>query len=108
MQHGLEAARCKTTRFAGITWNKPEVYKQLGGPPNKWDHKTTFHNIIQHLSSKGRDGGDWDPNSVRAKLLSITFSDVAQSEQDCKFCCHRRPALHKLCITAAALKLFVS
>jgi hypothetical protein len=57
--------------FAGIVWNEEEVYKQLGGPPNSWSKQTTYRNIIYKYPVAAVDGGNWDPNSVRALLSSL-------------------------------------
>ena len=37
---------------------------RLAGPPNKWDHQTTFHNILEKLSTSQVQGSTWDPNSI--------------------------------------------
>lgn len=49
---------------AGIVWNEPEVYRQLGGPPNNWPPEVTFRNIIAKLPLSEVRGGNWDRNSV--------------------------------------------
>ena len=35
--HALGAVHEHESPYASIPWNKPEVYKDLGGPPNNWD-----------------------------------------------------------------------
>jgi hypothetical protein len=50
--------------FAGIEWNEPAVYESLAKPPNKWDHETTYHNILQKLSKQQVQGSTWDPDSI--------------------------------------------
>jgi hypothetical protein len=50
--------------FAGIVWNEPAVYASLAKPPNKWDHETTYQNIIQKLSKQQVQGSTWDPDSI--------------------------------------------
>ena len=37
--------------YAGITWNEDAVYEDLGGPPNNWDRASTYHNILEKLST---------------------------------------------------------
>lgn len=50
--------------YAGIEWNENAVYKDLGGPPNNWDRNTTYHNILEKLSTQQVQGSTWDPNSI--------------------------------------------
>jgi hypothetical protein len=50
--------------FSGIVWNEPAVYDYFGGPPNSWNHETTFHNILEKLSTSDVTGTKWDPNSI--------------------------------------------
>ena len=50
--------------YAGIEWNEDAVYKDLGGPPNNWDRNTTYHNILEKLSTQQVQGSTWDPNSI--------------------------------------------
>jgi hypothetical protein len=50
--------------FAGIKWHEQAVYDSLAKPPNNWDHDTTFHNILEKLTSSQVQGSAWDPNSI--------------------------------------------
>ena len=50
--------------FAGIKWHEQAVYDALARPPNSWDHDTTFHNILEKLSSTQVQGSTWDPDSI--------------------------------------------
>ena len=50
--------------FAGIKWHEQAVYDSLGKPPNSWDHATTFHNILEKLSTTQVQGSKWDPDSI--------------------------------------------
>ncbi|HEX3454009.1 MAG TPA: hypothetical protein VHS03_05250 [Gaiellaceae bacterium] len=50
--------------FAGIKWHEQAVYDSLGKPPNSWDHQTTFHNILEKLSTAQVQGSTWDPDSI--------------------------------------------
>jgi hypothetical protein len=50
--------------FAGIKWHEQAVYDSLGGPPNNWDHATTFHNILEKLTPQQVQGSAWDPDSI--------------------------------------------
>ncbi len=50
--------------FAGIKWHEQAVYDALAKPPNKWDHATTFHNILEKLTPQQVQGSTWDPDSI--------------------------------------------
>ncbi|MEP7142301.1 MAG: M12 family metallopeptidase [Ferruginibacter sp.] len=50
--------------FAGIVWNEDAVYASLGAPPNSWNRKSTFENIIKKLDKKEVNGSHWDPDSI--------------------------------------------
>ncbi len=50
--------------FAGIKWHEQAVYDALAKPPNSWDHATTFHNILEKLSTQQVQGSKWDPDSI--------------------------------------------
>lgn len=50
--------------YAGIKWHEDAVYKSLGGPPNGWDRATTYHNILEKLSTQQVQGSQWDPDSI--------------------------------------------
>jgi hypothetical protein len=50
--------------FAGIKWHEQAVYAALAKPPNKWDQQTTYHNILEKLTSQQVQGSAWDPDSI--------------------------------------------
>jgi hypothetical protein len=50
--------------FAGIKWHEQAVYDALAQPPNEWDHDTTYHNILEKLTSQQVQGSTWDPDSI--------------------------------------------
>jgi hypothetical protein len=50
--------------YAGIKWHEQAVYDALAKPPNKWNRATTYHNILEKLSSQQVQGSSWDPDSI--------------------------------------------
>jgi hypothetical protein len=50
--------------YAGIKWHEQAVYDALAKPPNKWDHNTTYRNILQKLSPQQVQGSTWDPDLI--------------------------------------------
>lgn len=47
-----------------IQWNKPQVYHDLGGPPNNWDRGTIDHNMFNRYSVTQTNGTTFDPKSI--------------------------------------------
>lgn len=47
-----------------IKWNKPQVYHDLGGPPNNWDRATIDSNMFAVYSKTQVNGTSYDPKSV--------------------------------------------
>jgi hypothetical protein len=62
--------------FAGIKWHEQAVYDSLGAPPNSWDHDTTFHNILEKLSTQQVQGSTWDPDSIMEYEFEPGLIDV--------------------------------
>jgi hypothetical protein len=50
--------------YAGIKWHEEAVYQSLAQPPNRWSRQTTYHNILQKLSTAQVQGSNWDPDSI--------------------------------------------
>jgi hypothetical protein len=49
---------------AEIKWNKELVYRQLGGPPNRWDRETVDHNVFNRLSKAELNFSVYDRDSI--------------------------------------------
>lgn len=49
---------------SGIEWDDEAVYADLAKPPNEWDRKKTFWNIIRKLEASEVEGTIWDPDSI--------------------------------------------
>ena len=50
--------------YAGIKWHEEAVYASLAQPPNSWSRGTTYHNILEKLSTQQVQGSTWDPDSI--------------------------------------------
>lgn len=50
--------------YAGIEWDKNEVYAEFMGPPNNWTKEEIDHNILNQLSEQEYMGSEWDPDSI--------------------------------------------
>lgn len=47
-----------------IPWNKPNVYRDLSGPPNNWDKATIDHNMFDAYSKDETNFTTVDPTSI--------------------------------------------
>ena len=45
--HALGCIHEHSSPSGGIKWNKPVVYRALGGPPNNWDQAKVDHNVFR-------------------------------------------------------------
>ena len=48
----------------GITWNEPEVIRDLSGPPNNWTVDQIRHNVLNKYSNDQVRGTEFDSNSI--------------------------------------------
>ena len=48
----------------GINWDKEQVYKDLGGPPNNWDRQTIDNNMFARYSKNITNYTNVDPDSI--------------------------------------------
>lgn len=49
---------------SSIPWNKPNVYRDLGGPPNNWDKATIDHNMFEAYAKDETNFTAVDPTSI--------------------------------------------
>jgi hypothetical protein len=77
----------------GIKWNKPNVYRDLGGPPNNWDKATVDNNMFATYDRNQVNATKVDAKSIMLYQIPRTwtldgFSSTANevlSTQDKKF-----------------------
>jgi hypothetical protein len=62
--HALGAVHEHESPRANIPWNKKQVYKDLGGPPNMWDRHKVDNNMFTKYSSADVQGTEFDPYSI--------------------------------------------
>jgi len=56
-----------------IPWNKPNVYRDLGGPPNNWDTATIDHNMFEAYSKEDLEYTVVDPTSIMMYPIPETW-----------------------------------
>lgn len=67
--------------LGGIKWNKPNVYRDLGGPPNNWDKATVDHNMFETYAAAQINGTELDKKSIMLYAIPKTWTlDGFQSE----------------------------
>jgi hypothetical protein len=65
----------------GIQWNKPNVYRDLGGPPNNWDKETIDHNMFATYDVQQINGTALDKKSIMLYAIPKAWTvDGFQSE----------------------------
>ncbi|MCJ1396127.1 hypothetical protein MMC18_009016 [Xylographa bjoerkii] len=62
--HALGAIHEHTSPFASIPWNKEQVYKDLGGPPNGWSKGTVDTNMFTVFAALENPATAFDPASI--------------------------------------------
>ena len=98
--HALGAIHEHQSPFGNpIKWNKPQVYHDLGGPPNNWDVATIDHNMFQRYSQTVTNGTEFDPKSIMLYSFPASWTidgfhvkpNVVLSELDIKWLRERYP-----------------
>jgi len=56
-----------------IPWNKPNVYRDLSGPPNNWDRATIDHNMFEAYSRNETNFTSVDPKSIMMYPIPATW-----------------------------------
>jgi len=59
-------------------WHEQAVYDSLAKPPNSWDRATTYHNILQKLSTQQVQGSKWDPDSIMEYEFEPGLIDIPE------------------------------
>jgi hypothetical protein len=62
--HAIGLAHEHQNPRGGIQWNKPNVLRDLAGPPNFWDAATVQHNVFDTYAVSSIKGTVFDPFSI--------------------------------------------
>jgi serralysin len=62
--HALGAVHEHERPYVQIPWNKEQVYKDLGGPPNYWDRNTVDQNMFTLYTLQDTQATAFDPDSI--------------------------------------------
>jgi hypothetical protein len=57
-----------------IKWNKDQVYRDLGGPPNNWDKATIDHNMFAKYAKEQTNFTAFDPQSIMLYAFPKTWT----------------------------------
>jgi hypothetical protein len=77
----------------GIKWNKDQVYRDLGGPPNNWNKATIDHNMFAKYDKTQTNYSNFDSKSIMLYAFPRTWttdgmtfpSNQALSDTDKKY-----------------------
>ena len=58
---------------SAIPWNKPNVYRDLGGPPNNWDKATIDHNMFEAYAKNETNYTAVDTKSIMMYPIPKTW-----------------------------------
>ncbi|KAH7074342.1 hypothetical protein BKA63DRAFT_415298 [Paraphoma chrysanthemicola] len=95
--HALGAIHEHESPYSKIPWNKDQVYKDLGGPPNNWDRAKIDRAMFTLHTLQDTQATPFDPNSVMlyyypaswttdGKGTSFNFRLSNLDQQYVKFC----------------------
>lgn len=62
--HAIGCIHEHSSPAGGIKWNKPVVYRDLGGPPNNWPKETVDHNVFAVYGKTVTQFTEFDPKSI--------------------------------------------
>jgi hypothetical protein len=62
--HALGMIHEHQSPAGGIQWNKPVVYRELGGPPNNWPKSVVDHNMFDTYDRDQTQFTELDPRSI--------------------------------------------
>ena len=76
-----------------IRWDKDQIYRDLGGPPNNWDKATVDHNMFEKYAKEQTNFTAFDPKSIMLYSFPKTWttdgttfpSNTQLSETDRKY-----------------------
>jgi hypothetical protein len=97
--HALGCIHEHANPSGSIRWNKEVVYRELGGPPNRWNKDTVDRNVFQRYDKTLTQFTSFDPKSIMLyafppswTLDGMTFpTNRTLSETDKKFIASRYP-----------------
>ena len=72
--HALGCVHEHSSPASDIEWNKPVVYRALGGPPNNWDHAKVDHNVFYKYSKSTTQFSQFDPNSIMLYFFPASWT----------------------------------
>jgi hypothetical protein len=58
----------------GIKWNKEQIYRDLGGPPNNWDKATIDHNMFAKYDKDQTNYSAFDSKSIMLYSFPKTWT----------------------------------
>lgn len=87
--HALGCGHEHESPAVDIKWNRPAVYRDLGGSPNFWDTGTVDHNVFGKYSTSETKYTKFDRESIMLYAFPATWTLDGQSY-------HENPTLSEL------------
>jgi hypothetical protein len=72
--HALGCIHEHQNPAGGIQWNKPVVYRDLGGPPNRWSKETVDHNVFNTYDRTITQFTEFDDKSIMLYAFPRTWT----------------------------------
>lgn len=76
--HAIGAKHEHQNPFAGIQWNRQQVYDYFSGPPNNWERSMIDRNILDTVAKSEVEGSVWDSNSIMHYEFDAVMIDGPQ------------------------------
>jgi len=80
--HALGCVHEHQSPEATIQWNKPVVYRALGGPPNNWSREKVDHNVLNPIDADITQYTAFDPKSVMLYFFPDSWTLDGQGTVD--------------------------
>ena len=80
--HALGCIHEHQNPATGIKWNKPVVYKDLGGPPNNWEPDAVDSNVFHHYSATRTNFTKYDEHSIMVYAFPASWTLDGQSQKE--------------------------
>ena len=77
--HALGCGHEHESPAADIKWNKPAVYRDLGGSPNFWNKENVDHNVFSKYSARQTKYTAFDPESIMLYAFPAAWTLDGQS-----------------------------
>jgi len=72
--HAIGCGHEQSSPLQDIQWNKPAVYRDLGGPPNNWDKAKVDYNVFRKYSRQQTQFSQYDSTSIMQYAINASWT----------------------------------